>query len=610
MKFLKKNTGIVAVIMLLCMFLLGLFSLDSDSGTTDEIAHIPAGYSYVKYFDYRLNPEHPPLQKAISGFPLLFMNLDFPDDRPAWTTDVNGQWESGWKFIYEYGNNPDLMFFWARLPILLYSLLLGISLFLWSRELFGKGVALFALFMFCFSPNILAHSRYVTTDLGVTASFFIMIYFFYKFIKNPSWKYLFWSGIMFGVAQLVKFSNIILVAYLVLLVAVVILAYRKRFKFELPILGRIKSNFWHRTLTLGTSLVTIWVIGFILVGAVYMIFVHKMPSEVQGQMIDEIMVAEENEGFRNILHSVRGNLVGKAYAHYALGLKMVFQRVAGGNTTYFFGETTNQSWWYYYPLSFLIKTPLATLGLLFFSLAYLAYDFYRKFRREKIRYTNKRWSIYYGKLTNTAWKFFPEIIIVSVMITFMAAGITSNLNIGLRHVLPMYPFMFILIAKYFVGFVRRHKYDSRGLALSRKGLFVAVAGYLLFTNLFNYPYYLAYFNEAIGRDNGYKYTVDSNIDWGQDLKRLATYVKDNDIKKIKVDYFGGSVPSYYLGDRFQQWRSSDGETTGWLAVSATYYQNSKYYADNFGEKDYRWLEKYEPVTIIGGSILVYNILEK
>ena len=192
----------------------------------------------------------------------------------------------------------------------------------------------------------------------------------------------------------------------------------------------------------------------------------------------------------------------------------------------------------------------------------------------------------------------------------MAAGITSNLNIGLRHVLPMYPFMFMLIAKYFVGFVRRHKYDSQGLALARKVLFAAVAGYLLLTNLFNYPYYLAYFNEAIGRDNGYKYTVDSNIDWGQDLKRLATYVKDNDIKKIKVDYFGGSVPSYYLGDRFQQWRSSDGEATGWLAVSATYYQNSKYYADNFGEKDYRWLEKYEPVTIIGGSILVYNIPEK
>lgn len=503
-----------------------------------------------------------------------------------------------------------MMFFWARLPILLYSILLGIAVYLWTKELFGRGAGLFALFLFCFSPNILAHSRYVTTDLGVTASFFIMVYFFYKFIKNPSGKYLVWSGIMFGIAQLVKFSNIILVAYLVLLAALVVIVYRERFKFDLPLLKKIKSNFWHRAATISISLIAIWVIGFILVGAVYMVFVYKMPDQVQGKMINEILAGEDNESFRGILDSVRGNLVGKAYAHYALGLKMVFQRVAGGNTTYFFGETTNQSWWYYYPLSFLIKTPIATLVLLAFSLLYLFYDLYRNLRRAKIKYTNKKLAIYYGKLTKTAWKFLPEIIMVTVMITFMAAGITSNLNIGLRHVLPMYPFMFMLIAKYFIGFVRRHKYDSRVLALARKGLFVAVASYLLFTNLFNYPYYLAYFNEVIGPDNGYKYTVDSNLDWGQDMKRLAQYVNDNDIEKIKVDYFGGSVPEYYLGDKFQQWRSNDGETTGWLAVSATYYQNSKYYADNFGEKDYRWLEYYEPVEIIGGSILVFNIPDK
>lgn len=609
MGFIKRNTNIIAAFMLLAMFLLGLYSLRGDSGTTDEVAHIPAGYSYLKYQDYRLNPEHPPLLKAVAALPLIFIDLNFPEDLPAWKDEVNGQWETGWKFLYHYGNDADQMLFWSRLPILLYAIILGIYVFKWSKDLFGRTGALFALFLYSFSPNILAHSRLVTTDLGVAASFFIMIYYFYKFIKNPSWKYLFYSGIAFGVAQLVKFSNIILIVYLILLIFVLIFIYRDRFEFNFPLAKRINIKWLQRSYVLIASLLLICIIGFLLVGIVYAAFIINMPDDVQGRLIDASLVGDEpsKADFRDLLHSIRGNIVGKSYAQYLLGLKMVFARIQGGNTTYFWGETSNQAWWYYYPVSFLIKTPLSTLGLLLFSLIYLFVDFVKKYQAQKFKLARRKLSIFYEKLTKTSEKFFPEIIMLSSMATFILAGITSNLNLGLRHVLPLYPFMFMLCAKYFIKYIAKHKTSENKIQLPKKILLSAVIIYYAATNLWNFPYYLAYFNEIIMRDNAYKYTVDSNLDWGQDLKRLSQFVEENNIQHIKVDYFGGSVPDYYLGDKQEKWMSNYGETTGWLAVSATYFQNSKYYAKTLGEKDYTWLEKYQPVEIIGGSILVYNI---
>ena len=101
--------------------------------------------------------------------------------------------------------------------------------------------------------------------------------------------------------------------------------------------------------------------------------------------------------------------------------------------------------------------------------------------------------------------------------------------------------------------------------------------------------------------------TDSNLDWGQDLKRLARYVDDRGIESIKLDYFGGGVPEYYLGDTYTRWTSRYGPTDGWIAVSATYLENSRWYHLQNGEPDYDWLRERNPIAIIGGSILVYYI---
>src|SRR3990167_4433501 len=111
-------------------FLLMLWASSSDSAIMDELAHIPAGYGYVHNLDYRLNPEHPPLIKALAGFPLLFLDLKFPTDSPAWKTDINGQWVMGANFLYESGNDADLIIRTARIAPILLTLILIVLIYM------------------------------------------------------------------------------------------------------------------------------------------------------------------------------------------------------------------------------------------------------------------------------------------------------------------------------------------------------------------------------------------------------------------------------------------------------------------------------------------------
>ena len=107
-------------LILLASFLTMFAASREESAIMDELAHIPAGYGYVKYLDYRLNPEHPPLVKMLAALPLTLMDLDFPTGRPAWQSEVNGQWAAGAQFLYESGNDADQIVKWARVgPILL-----------------------------------------------------------------------------------------------------------------------------------------------------------------------------------------------------------------------------------------------------------------------------------------------------------------------------------------------------------------------------------------------------------------------------------------------------------------------------------------------------------
>ncbi len=566
-------------------------TMRGDSGTVDEIAHIPAGYTYLKYHDYRLNPEHPPLIKEIAALPLMFQSFNFDTSLRDYEELINGQWESGWDFIYRQGNDSEKILFWSRLPILLLYVIFALSFFIIVKKYYGRKVALFSLFLLCFSPTITGHNHYVTTDLGAAFFIFLSIYFFLNFLKNPKGKSVIWAGVFLGLAQLAKFSAVLLFPLFI------ILLFLKVFSPNM-ITGEAKVNFRAKASAYIIGFILSCLICYILVGVVYALTMYAMPDDKIHQLI--VGLFGEGDWKRSVLLSIYTIPVLKYYAQYFLGLFMVFGRVAGGNTTFMLGYVTNQSFFWYFPVAFLTKEMLGFLIMFTISLITVfrkTIHYWLKIKKDKFK---SRLKI----LIKNFWKFFEKNLLQFTMLLFifiyMLVTLKGNLNIGIRHLLPVIPMIYILTAR---GIIEWSKHDWFKIGIiSILGLWI-IASYVLV-----YPKYLSYFNElAGGTNNGYKILTDSNLDWGQDLKRLAKWVDEKNIKKIKLDYFGGSVPEYYLGNKYERWTSRLGPTKGWIAVSATYLQNSRWYHLTLGEPDYNWLREKEPKAIIGGSILVYYI---
>ena len=202
--------GFSLAIILIVSGALMLSAAKTDSGIMDELAHIPSGYGYVHELDFRLNPEHPPLLKAMSALPLLLINPTFPINDYAWTSAINGQWDMGSSFLYKSGNDADKIIFVARIFPIILTLLLSLLIFLVARDLFGAKWALLPTALFALSPSVLAHGHYVPTDIAAAFGILLAIYAFLGNLSDPSKKKLLWAGVAFGIAQLLKFSALLL----------------------------------------------------------------------------------------------------------------------------------------------------------------------------------------------------------------------------------------------------------------------------------------------------------------------------------------------------------------------------------------------------------------
>jgi len=503
----KRKEYLIVALFLVIFFALALHSITQKSIINDELVHITAGYSYLKTGDFRLNTEHPPLIKIISAIPLLFLNPHLPLEDPAWEaalTQPITQWNLGARFFFTYNNNPDQILFWARLPMLLIGLLLGIYLYKWAKELYGQKAGFLALLLFTFSPNLLANTRLVTTDMGVTTFIFITFYYIWKYNQTNTKKYLYLSGLFFGLTLASKYTAL----YFIPIIAVLCL-------YEA---GKNKKKLIQQTKNFSIL------------------------------MLIAIAILILSYGIVN-------------FPKFLTGLLQVTIHSVVGHRSYLFGTFSETGFLYYYPLVFLIKTPIATIALIILTII-LA---------RKVKQKNE--NMYF-------------LIIISL---FILITIINKINIGLRHILPIYPFLFLYCSK-----ITKTKFKAKNVIL------IALAIFYIFSTLNAHPHYLPYFNEAIGQENGYKYVIDSNIDWGQDLKGLKKYMVKNNIPKIKMAYFGVGSRDY----RNIEWEEvSCKPQTGLIAVSANQ-------LTGFTPKDHTclwWLRESQPIDNIGYSIFIYNL---
>ncbi len=620
----------------LSVFGLMLNASRQESAIMDELAHIPAGYGYVKYLDFRLNPEHPPLVKAIAAIPLLFQNLKFPTDSSAWQKEVNGQWQAGAQFLYESGNNADQIIGWARLGPMLLTILLLIFIYIWAKELIGRWWALLPAFLFGLSPTVLAHGHYVTTDIGAALGIFLASYYFIKFLLKSNRNNLIFAGLAFGVSQLMKFSAVLLIPFFGIMLIFFCLSKTRNILEFLKIFVRYILY-----------LILIFLIGYILVYIIYFIFTINYPIEKQQadtkfilasfaegpdpnwetcQLNSGISLARRGRCLANINIWMAGSKILRPLGEYMLGVMMVFQRSAGGNTSYFLGQVSASGWWYYFPVVFGLKESIPSLILIALALLLSIWKISKsiKYQVSSIK----------RKFLDYLVIHFAEFSMLAFVIFYWAYSIQSPLNIGVRHILPTLPFIYILTASGIKKWVCDGKYPVFQMSLKRilgaainflkmfikGGLIAILLIWYLTETLLASPYFLSYFNEfGGGIYGGYKYVTDSNYDWGQDLKRLKNFVDEKNIDKIGVDYFGGGNLKYYLGDKVEPWWSARGNPKNsgiqWLAVSINSLQGALAELAP-GQKrnpqdEYSWLKQiknpYQPDFKAGTSIFIYKL---
>lgn len=599
---LKKITLFYIVAVVAFVLIVSLLNARNDSATYDEIAHIPAGYSYLVERDMRLNPEHPPLIKMLSAIPLLFLDLNFDTTQKYWTEDVNGQWDAGRAFLYASGNDPEAILFWSRVPIILLSIAFGLFLFWWGARWLGIAGGLTAFTLAMFDPNILGHNHFVTTDLGIAFFLALAIFFFLEFLKNPSWKNVGLGGLFFGLTHLAKFSSILLLP--IFLIATIVYALVRNKGSSISRLGLLGAYIGKGVVAVTLSWIFVWI-------AYAFIFPATPPSVVQNQ-IDFSFPADDfrpgAQEARSALNALTTNAFIRPFGEYALGATMVFKRVAGGNTAYFMGAVDNQAFPLYFPTVFVLKETLPFLLLLLLSAVFSLWKFGRGFfvpSRQNFLKTQYQRLITFLQRDPTLW------VISGFVLLYGYLSITGNLNIGFRHLFPMLPFLYLLVAHQAVDAIR-----SKNQVFARVSSVVILTLLVLhaFATILSYPYYTSYFNElAGGSKNGYQFATDSNADWGQDLERLRRWVQDNpEIDTLRLDYFGGGSPQHSLGDLvtiLPWWDSRRPIEPGWYAISVNASQGSIYDTRKSDDESYRWLRDYTPVAQIGTSIFIYFVEE-
>lgn len=586
------------------MFMMAIFSILEDVFTFDETAHVAAGYSYLTQKDMRLNPEHPPLVKDLAAIPLLFLNLNFPEDDPSWVQNETPVWwhqfDFASQFLYQSNNDPDQILFRSRLPMILLLIALGWFIFCWTKELFGRRAALLALFLFTFSPTFIAHGRLVTTDVAAAAGAVFSIYYFLKFLKEPNNKNIVLAGIAFGIAQLFKFSLILLYP----LFALIFISW---------IIFKVEKAKITQFISYGIKICLVFIIAFLFLWPIYFYHTLNLPAEKIQSYSEEFLKEHPlNDIFSKlpvkigtpteIVNQMSENPILKPWSQYLLGVFMATARASGGNTTYFMGEISAAGWLHYFPVVYFIKEPLTLHILTLMVLLFLILSITRSF-----------WRYTFSRLRNWVKEHFVEFVFLLWLLIYWGVSLSSNLNIGVRHLLPIFPFVYILVSGGVIALLKTER--NILFKLVKYAILAVLVIWQAISVIAIYPHFLTYFNEIVGGPNkGYIYTVDSNLDWGQDLKRLKIWLDEKEIDEIYVDYFGGGDTKYYLGEKFRPWQGywepKKLPKESYLAVSVSLLQGGKGQPVHGFDQPvgyYLWLDEQDPIKKIGNSIFVYYI---
>lgn len=552
---------IATIFLLSIMAILLITSSWNDAPTVDEPTHIFAGLTYVKFRDLRQNPEHPPFIKFLSGLSLtlFYPNLTFPYtfDKLAPALDFS---------ITDYAaemfrrNDPTKYLLLARLPVIFITLLGGLVIYLLSTKIGGVRAGIFSLLLYIFEPNILAHGRLVTTDAALMVFILTTIFCLTRFQEKRGKTWLFLSFLSSGILVLTKYSALLVLPLMLLAYILASIVSKINLRYSLV----VSSG------SLIASLLLIWTF--------YAFFRPNDYPYQESTKVQNLMVGVQPSWFINTLMTTP-----VLPAYYRHGVRIVAAHAYYGQQFFLSGDFGNFNKLYLYPKIFLLKTPLTLL--IFFLASLFIY---------KMQWNNE---------TMKQSKFLRFFLIL-VALGYILILLTSNIFFGIRNVLPFTAILIILGGTTVNWWLKRGK---------RVFIFVLLVAFYVFENLFTFPSYLAYGNQLFGsKEKKMASLADSNIDWGQDLKRLADWLKNQQVATLPFHYFGTAPPEAYGIEALHlPTREEKERPKGYIAVSVSNL-NYAYRIEENGKvrflfNAYNYLDKIEPLKIIGDSIKVYYL---
>ncbi len=548
--------------------------------TADEVGHLTGGFSYWKFNDYRLQPENGMLPMRVAALPLLSMDLKFPPlDSADWLTSRADH--IGHAFFYELGNPVDTMLQRARMMIALLGVFTVWLTWRWTRRLFGRPAGWVALVLAAFCPALLAHGGLATSDMAGTACLLILVTLFWRLLHVVTWPRVLATTVVGAAVLLAKMSGVLAVPMLAGLLVlrwlqpaplVVRLAGPARWLRRRPAVIAATS-----ALAIGTALA-----GLALLWGAYSFryeAANRLHSDFHNFNFDWAVMLETApppgasngapvsrlaEHLPSPAPTPLTRMIGWVREHrllpeaYLWGFANTYKGTRA-RTAFLNGRHGTQGWPEFFPLAFAMKTtlPALALGLLGGALALAG-------------------RLGPGRQSRWLWRAAP---LLMLLLVYGAFALRSHLNIGLRHILPLYPVFYVLAGGAGAWLWRRHR------RLAWPVIALAVAAHAT-DSLAARPFYVSYFNQPAGGTNsGWRHLVDSSYDWGQGLPDLATWLDHKaaagDTGPVYLTYFGADNPQWrHLAvTRFGDETNDSGPRAqpvyphgGWFAISATHFQ--------------------------------------
>jgi hypothetical protein len=558
---------IVAGLLLALMGVLAGGAALRESVTVDELAHVGAGVSYWQKLDLRMNPEHPPLAKALAALPLVMRGTRADYSRIEWTVSENpgpaflGEWVFGDWVLFRW-NDPVSTLAWARLPMLLLTLALGWVMFVLGKRLGGTWGGLLALAVYVSTPAFLAFGPLVHTDLAITLFSLLTIWTFADLYGEPSRKRVWVFAACFAGALLSKFTA----GLLLFVFPIFALTLRWR-----PVSGqpaeKDEARKWRKARWRATLRGVLLAGGMVYV--VYLVFSWNQPTWV----LDHIPGGAAMAPIRRLLMPAW---------EYLLGVAMVL--LTSSRPTFILGHAYSHGVWFYYPVLLVLKSPLGFLVLLALGVVV-----WRMARRKLGRPA--------GVVPNSETLHWRALWVAFWVMT--AASVLGRMSISIRHFSVPLALLILALAPVPAALEKLRASIPR-TARGLEAMTAGAAASCLVAVVLAYPYYFPYKNVLSSGIPAYKLVNDSNSDWNQSLTEVRQFAERRGIKELAVDSYGLSDPAHYVpGARLWDCQKPKERDRGqWVVVSANMMLDSHNCA---------WLERLPQEEIAGGSMYAFRL---